>query len=86
MIEKYRETWNKMLSYKKIVAGNYIKIKNNSDDDLPLNRLLFLSDAVILFRSAVNDGAAYYPKVFLEKAFHDKKNKLASIIDFLRMQ
>ena len=63
MIEKYREIWNKIKylvtqgdkdAY--YVATIYTNTKSNSDDDLPLNRLLVLSNVVTLFRSAVDGG------------------------------
>ena len=63
MIEEYREIWNKIKylvtqedkdAY--YVATIYTNVKSNSDDDLPLNRLLVLSNVVTLFKSAVDGG------------------------------
>ena len=45
-----------------------IKIKTNSEDDLPLGRLLFLCDVVIFSRSVLKNSVACYPKVFSEKS------------------
>ena len=60
-----------------------MKIKINLDDDLPLSRLLFLSDVVILIRSVFEDNGTYYPQVFLEKAFYDEEKISLFKNDFL---
>ena len=45
----------------------YIRIKTNSNNDLPLNKPLLMFYVVILFRSVFEDDGTYYPQVFLEK-------------------
>lgn len=50
-----------------------MKIKINLDDALPLNRLSFLSDVVILIRSAFEDDGTYYSQIFLEEALYVKE-------------
>ena len=48
----------------------YMKIKFNSDDDLPLKKLfIFLKHfmTIVDARSVFNDGNKYYPQVFLNK-------------------
>ena len=48
---------------------DYIKIKFNSDDNLPLNKILKLHNLTIIVRS-VEDGK-YYPQVFLDECLHE---------------
>ena len=43
----------------------YMKIKFNSDDDLPLQKTLELYDKIITVTFLFNDGNKYYPQVFL---------------------
>ena len=45
----------------------YIRIKTNSNNDLPLNKPLLMFYVVILFRSVFEDDGTYYLQVFLEK-------------------
>ena len=42
-----------------------MKIKFNSDDDLPLQKALELYDKIITVTFLFNDGNKYYPQVFL---------------------
>ena len=44
-----------------------MKIKFNSDDDLPLNKILKLQMLTIIFRSVFEEDGKYYPQVFLEE-------------------
>ena len=44
-----------------------MKIKFNSDDDLPLNKTLELCDMTIVVRSVVHEGSKYYPRFFLDE-------------------
>ena len=55
-------------SFSKIYSHNYIKIKINLNDNLLLEKILNMNNAVILFKSAFNE---YYNhsdyQVYLEK-------------------
>ena len=48
---------------------DYIKIKFNSDDDLPLNKPLKFHAMTIIIRSVFEDGKLY-PQVFLDDALY----------------
>ena len=43
----------------------YMKILLNSDDDLPLTKIVELHGMIIVVRSVFSDGNKYYPQVFL---------------------
>ena len=43
-----------------------MKIKFNSDDDLPLNKILKLHMLTIIVRSVFEDDTKYYPQVHLD--------------------
>ena len=45
----------------------YMKIKFNSDDELPLNKKLKIPTIAIVFRAIVFENNKYYPQVFLDK-------------------
>ena len=44
-----------------------MKIKFNSDDDLPLNKILKLHMLTIIARSVFEEDGEYYPQVFLDE-------------------
>ena len=42
-----------------------MKIQFNSDDNLPLNKILKLHNLTIIVRSIFEEDVKYYPQVFL---------------------
>ena len=70
MLEKYAELWNKIKSVIKKINDksgkyekDYMKIKFNSDDNLPLNKILKLHYLIIIVRSVFEEDGKYYPQV-----------------------
>ena len=48
-----------------------MKIKFNSDDNLPLNKVLKLHMLTIVVRSDFQEDGKYYPQVFLDESFYE---------------
>ena len=48
-----------------------MKIKFNSDDDLPLNKPLKFHAMTIIIRSVFEEGGKLYPQDFLGDAFYE---------------
>ena len=48
-----------------------MKIKFNSDDDLPLNKLLKFCVMTIIIRSVINEDGKFYPQVFLDDTLYE---------------
>ena len=48
-----------------------MKIKFNSDDDLPLNKNLKFIILTIIVRTAFEEGGRYYPQVFLNECLYE---------------
>ena len=78
MLKKYAEVWSgikdqiEKISNGKLeeYEGDYIKIKFNSDDNLPLDKQLkFLGETIIVRRVFEEDGK-YYPQVFLDECLY----------------
>ena len=44
-----------------------MKIKFNSDGDLPLNEKMEIPSMIIVFRAIFLENNKYYPKVFLDE-------------------
>ena len=48
-----------------------MKIRFNSDDSLPLNKILKLHNLTIVFRSVFQEDKKYYSQVFLDKRLYE---------------
>ena len=64
--------------YNKKISGDecdyekdYMKIKFNSDDDLPLNKQLKFHNMAITIRSVFEENGKLYPQVFLDNTLYE---------------
>ena len=48
-----------------------MKIKSNSDDSLPLSKILKLHNLTIVVRSVFQEGNKYYSQVFLDEFIYE---------------
>ena len=48
-----------------------MKVKFDSDDDLPLNKQLKFPTITIVVRSAFEKDGKYYPQIHLDKCLHE---------------
>ena len=49
----------------------FMKIKFDSDDGLPLNKTLKLHNMTIIVRSVFEEDGKYYPQVFLNECLYE---------------
>ena len=77
LLKKYNGVLNgtgdkikKVSSTKCDYGKDYMKIKFNSDDDLPLNKQLKFHNMTITIRSVFEDGKLY-PQVFLDDTLYE---------------
>ena len=77
LLKKYNDVFNGIRSKIKKISGDecdyekdYMKIKFNSDDDLPLNKQLKFYNMVITIRSGFEEDGKLYPQVFLDDALY----------------
>ena len=77
LLKKYTEFWDAVKQkIKKINGGkktDYIKIKFESDDDLPLNEPLIFYEMHIFVRFVFKEDDKLYPELFLDKTLCAKK-------------
>ena len=78
LLKKYNDVWNGIRdNIKEINSGecdyekDYMKIKSNSDDDLPLNKALKFHNMTITIRSVFEEDGKFYPQVFLDDALYE---------------
>ena len=77
-IKTYEELWIKIRDLISSVTKNsddydqtYIKIKLNSDDKLPLNKMTEIPVMVIVVRAIFYENNKYYPQVFLDECLYE---------------
>ena len=76
---KHAEIWNgiknqiKKINNDSVVEYNkdYMKIKFDSDDNLPLNKVLKFHAVIIIIRSVFERDGKYYRQIFLDDALVD---------------
>ena len=78
LLKKYNDVFNGIRDkIKEINRGeceyekDYFKIKFNSDDNLPLNKLLKLHLMTITIRSVFEEDGKLYPQVILDDALYE---------------
>ena len=58
-----------------------MKIKFNSDDDVPLNKILKLHNLTIVLKSVFQEDNKCYPQVFLDEYFYELQTLECDRID-----
>ena len=79
VLEKCTKLWDEIkYNIQTINAGRFgeyeedcMKIKFNSDDNLPLNKILKLHMLTIIVRSFFEEDGKYYPQVFLDECLYE---------------
>ena len=79
VLENYSQVWNgikdciekinnsELEEYEK----DYMKIKFNSDDDIPLNKQLNFSTITVIIRNIFEIDGKYYPQIFLDECLYE---------------
>ena len=78
LLKKYNDVWNGIKNkIEEVSSGecdyekDYMKIKFNSDDDLPLNKPLKFHLMTITIRSVFEEDDKLYPQVFLDDTLYE---------------
>ena len=78
LLKKYNDVFNGIRDKIKKISGDecdyekdYMKIKFNSDDDLPLNKQLKFHNMIITIRSVFEEDGKLYPQVFLDDTLYE---------------
>ena len=48
-----------------------MKIKFNTDDNIPLNKITYFPTITIIIRSVTQKNGKYYPKLFLDDCLYE---------------
>ena len=79
LLKKYADVWDGIKNEIKVINGgkendygkDYMKIKLNSDDDLPLNKSLRFHVMAIIIKSVFEEGGKLYPQAFLDDNLYE---------------
>ena len=78
LLKKYSDVWNGIKNKIKEVDDiecdyekDYMKIKFNSDDNLPLNKPLKFHNMAITIRSVFEEDGKLYPQLFLDDTLYE---------------
>ena len=78
LLKKYNDVFNGIRNKIKKISGDecdyekdYMKIKFNSDDNLPLNKPLKFHLMTITIRSVFEEDGKFYPQVFLDDTSYE---------------
>ena len=78
ILKKYTELWDGIKNKIEIINGDktseygkdFLKTKFDSDDDLPLNKLLKFLTMTIVARSVLEDEGKFYPQYYLDECLY----------------
>ena len=78
LLKKYNDVFNGIRNKIKKISGDecdyekdYMKVKLNSDDDLPLNKQLKFHNMVITIKSVFEEDGKLYLQVFLDDTLYE---------------
>ena len=78
LLRKYHDVFNGIMDKIKEVSSDecdyekdFMKIKFNSDDNLPLNKPLKFHNMTITIRSVFEEDGKLYPQVFLDDTLYE---------------
>ena len=76
--KKYQDVFNEIMGKTKEISNDecdyekdYMKIKFNSDDDLPWNKPLKFHNTIITIKSVFKEDGKRYPQVFLADTLYE---------------
>ena len=78
LLKKYSDVWNGIKNKIEAISSgkcdyekDFMKIKFNSDDNLPLNKPIKFHAMTIIIRSVFEEDGKLYPQVFLDDTLYE---------------
>ena len=75
---KYTKLWDRIKNLIEKINNksgefgkDFMEMKFNSDDNLPLNKILKLQNLTIIVRSVCEEDNKYYPQGFLDECLYE---------------
>ena len=77
VLKKYNQVFNgikyhinKMNDSDSEYEKDYMKIKFDTDDDIPLNKVLYFPTIAVIIRCVFEQNVKYYPQVYLDECLY----------------
>ena len=79
VLKKHAEVWNRIKDFIRKINDSelgeydkdYMKIKLNSDDDIPLNKELYFPTITVIIRNIFEKDGKYYSQNFLDRCLYE---------------
>ena len=73
IMQKYQEVFNGIKNYNQPTKydDNYMKIKFNTDDNIPVNEIIYFPTITIIIRSVTKKDDKCYPQLFLDDCLYE---------------
>ena len=84
MLGDYTEPWDEIKEHIELISGNkvinysrdFIKIKFETDDDLPLGKIINIPLCVIIVKGFFEEDTKHYPQVLLHDCFYEHEENI----------
>ena len=77
LLKKYYQVFAGIKYHIKDIDGSegnydkdYMKIKFNTDDDIPMNKMICFPTATVIIRCVFKQNGVYYPQVYLDDCLY----------------
>ena len=88
MLGDYTEIWDEIKEQIKLISRNNVikyskdfrKIKFESDDDLPIRKIINIPLCVIIIRGVFEEDSNYYPQVLLNECFYEHEEEINLLV------
>ena len=88
LLGDYTEIWDEIKEQIDLISGNRVikyskelmKIKFESDDDLPISKIINIAVCVIIIRGVFEEDSKYYPQVLLHKCFYEYEEHINPLV------
>ena len=90
VLEDCREIWDEIKEHIDLISGNkvikynkdFMKIKFESDDDLPISKIINIPLCALIIRGVFEEENKYYPQVLLHDCFYEYEHKYEESTNF----
>ena len=87
MLKNYMEFWNEIKERIELISGDkvkyskyFMKIRFESNDDLPLGKIINVPVCVIIESSTFKENNKYYPQVLLHDCFYESEEHVNPLV------
>ena len=88
VLRDYTKIWDEIKEQIELISGNkvikyskdFMKIRFESDDDLPISKIINIPVCVIIIRNVFEEDSKYYPQVLLHDCFYEHEEDINPLV------